>query len=739
MRKILFRLLLFAPILVKSQWINLVPNYSFEHVYEGYPSNPHASNSNNNSNTYGDCLNLSSWQLCYDNQLKYWQQIADWRCPERDGLIGQNGTGCNGTADVEYNNPNWPRTGEKYLHTTNGEYVTNTLLNSGLKQGKTYYIEIFSDTQDKTFYLASQRMLQHGTDWNQNMDLHVGDGGYESHFTVNGPVPPEFIEPNPNQFVHYSRTKKYFTATKDYPYIAFGSGGQFDDVRIYEVPANGCVDNWYFDNTEFNYPMEVYKATNNIYIGKGVDPENEPGLIGKHIPGDVYIHSNSSVIFQAGSQVILTSGFSANPGPGQYVKFENTPCTGNSSGCPNELNFSNKVFCNNTPQTIGDPNISSWGTTVTWAPATYLSDPHSSNPTFTPPSGTGAITYTVTVNYECDSEFGPHTSTSTVVVSYGLTSGSSPWVAKLSGTHNSQAWHATLNLNEGVTRIVVTTPGYYEPQGAFSPPTYVPFSQTLYLSDFTNGQCSYFLPDAWRWPSCIDQPITFTAYNDCTGESYVLELIWPKSQYNGAMLNSHPYSFTPNGDGITDDFCLNSTQAIDTYELSVATSNTSPPFFTSGGSITTSTFPDGSQCLWSPSPEYYLNSYFYCVLVLRNNCGQTITESFSLDNSLVGRMANPNNNQHNGSVSELKDDQLEPLDIDKGGLEIMPNPAQDNFNIVGQVNRITRVEVTTLMGVKLFDKYNTYTNIDIGELSAGTYIVRIYIGNKVITKKLIKM
>lgn len=721
MKNILIGLLIGIPTLVSSQiYPNLVPNYSFEKVYPEYPNNP-----------YGD-YSADGWcdqpeVNAQDNINGYWDAIYNWRCPDRDGFYSYVGT-----INVLQNFPNDTRSGGKFLRGVANEYVTNQLNSLGLIQGKRYYIELFasSEAQQGQFYLSTNRLRQNGTNAAGGLALKVDNNAeptqYMDQFTLTGPQDADPLD--------YDRARKYYTPGRDYPFIAFGNGGTWDDIRIYEVPANGCVEDWYFDNTEFNYPTEVFKAANNIYLGNGVDPENGSDInTAKHIAGNVVIRSNSNVILQAGNQIIITSGFSTEPG-GSKVEIMNTPCTGNNSLCPNELTFNDKVSCNTIPIAIGDPNSSSWGTTVTWSPSTYLDNPNSPNPTFTPPNGIGAIVYTVTANYVCDSEVGPHTTISTITVNYNNIGASNTTLTATNIVQTDQKYSANFNVNNGVTKLTIQLPGYNK---TFH--QYADFTSTL----------NWSVPDSWPGSACINTPITITAYNECDGTNQVLNLLWEKSQYAtiywGTDTDSDPTAITPEGDGTNDSWVIHQTGA-DNYNVWIYSRWGTA--FEALEHVQSGTISSNDVTLWTPPQNYYPAMSLYCIVHLTNQCGGSIfrEQTLTIIPPPSGMILNPENqvteyfNPNEISLSETNiSASIIEVNENEANFTLAPNPADDIVNISGPIKNITKLEVLNALGEILIEKNIFFQQIEVDTLSKGFYSVKIFYGNNFEIIKFIKI
>ena len=70
-------------------------------------------------------------------------------------------------------------------------------------------------------------------------------------------------------------------------------------------------------------------------------------------------------------------------------------------------------------------------------------------------------------------------------------------------------------------------------------------------------------------------------------------------------------------------------------------------------------------------------------------------------------------------------------------LKLYPNPAVSHFNIEAS-SFLEKIEIFNLSGQKILDQKFSLNKIDIQNLEAGIYIVKIYAGDELIIKKLIK-
>ncbi len=78
---------------------------------------------------------------------------------------------------------------------------------------------------------------------------------------------------------------------------------------------------------------------------------------------------------------------------------------------------------------------------------------------------------------------------------------------------------------------------------------------------------------------------------------------------------------------------------------------------------------------------------------------------------------------------------LATSELNKANVKIYPNPTNDRIKIEG-VKTVEKIRIFDLSGRKVYESKGSEANIR--ELSAGTYIVNIYSGNQVVSRKIIK-
>lgn len=682
-----------------QDWINLVPNYSFEVVTPQYPNNGGATD-----------------YMCYppySDIEDYWGAIYEWTHPLKKHFLCGISDPAVGTANVIRDTPplNTSRSGVNRGKTTGHEFLVAPLWNGGIKSDKVYYYEVFKKgSSSSKMYFSQGQPRQCG----YNPLNSPSNGLLSGSRMIQGAI---------NQ--DWTRTRGYLSSTVDYSWVILGdndNGGVWDDLRIYEVNNNKCRDNWYFDNTVFNYPVEVFQASKNIYVGNGVDPEN--GV--NHIPGDVIQYANTKVILRAGNQVIIDQGtFANNAGPENLI-IENSPCGDNL--CPDELEFENEVLCNQSSAVIGTEG-NDWGTSVQWSPSTYLSDPNVANPTFTSPGGVGSITYEVEITYECDaSEVFPnpdqplsfsnsYTEIHEVVVQYTNSSDPSASITANVLQDDVYNFETDLTFSEGVTEIEIEVVSSSGPG----------FSQTYYLGeDFSCCNYNWELPNAWRWSSCDDDIIKITARNKCSGEESVIELPWDKSQIPFTGPSSYANVVTANNDGVNDQLCFNDIESADNYTIYILNRWGNTIYFEINEDVT-----DSRICIDASLENYTEGTYFYLVS-FTDECGNSVVH----DQDFFLVTSQKSNSSSGGRGEDVEHHTIR--EYLEENISISPNPTSSILNISGP-SGISSVEIVDKTGRQIIKTEVKNSQVNVQNLESGTYYCKFSLNDIIIIKKFVKI
>jgi hypothetical protein len=78
-------------------------------------------------------------------------------------------------------------------------------------------------------------------------------------------------------------------------------------------------------------------------------------------------------------------------------------------------------------------------------------------------------------------------------------------------------------------------------------------------------------------------------------------------------------------------------------------------------------------------------------------------------------------------------------DVLKKGIQIYPNPAENNFFILSEKDVVKRYEIYDMSGriIKSENTICTKCDINISGIAKGNYILNVYFGNQIVGQKLI--
>lgn len=580
MRKLLI-ILIFGCSKVFSQsqpWFNFVSNYSFEimqnggfdAIYQGTGFGNH--NSYNGPNGIGIYGTDNTWKFTSD----YFGQVFEWTSPIKKAIcLGWVGVA---TADIATNETDCPntldcsRTGNNVGHADGDEWLV-VPLRQPLQPGKRYMLECFFEGDHKTTWkvIFSENQPKQ-CDYGPLSGLGAKDVfNPENQFSLYGPS-------------GYMKAGFNFIVNGERDWMTFGSHGvKVDDIRIYEVPDNGCLDVWYFDNTDFSYQTEFYQAGDKIICGAGVDPEN--GV--NHIAGPVYACTGVNTILKAGNAVILEPGFETRPNT--YFETVIEPCSNNP--CPEVPDFPDFELCSQDPIQILGTGGSNYGISYSWSPSNDLDNENSAQPIFVPPTANGHEVLTVSMNIACANGESFYTSQDVSVhwsdgnmdpIGFNFTINS----VNISDHH----YELDMNFGLGTTSILVEM---ISDNGVVD-------SQEYYRGvDYSGTSFNWVNP--FETDQCDDQHLTFTATNFCSGEEIVINGLWDKPEECERLLsqgftinepapnvvyNPVPHVFfSPDNDAVDEFFYIIDSQNptcmfnADKWQLLVYDQNENTPYF----------------------------------------------------------------------------------------------------------------------------------------------------------------
>lgn len=750
MRSILFVVILIGFIsnfVCQNQ--NIVLNGGFELDKDG--NNVNSSNYLNAyaSNTTGYCpsINFIFPSITYGDMLNYWGEVFRWTCPNKaNGCLGV------GSADVNFE---YSRSGFLSQNGQGKEFTTQ-LLEEFLSTNTTYYVEFYflsgDFVEDRGLLFSNEKPEQCvGEIFNGNIDI--------------GRNPD--ISCSTNTDHEYVKVTRYFKPSEDnLKWITLGntngSSGyyNFDDIRIFEVGDDKCADgDWLLQNTDlFSW---VYSAEDNVIAGSNIMSRFDA------YPGEVVVKDGSYVWFKAGNQVVLEPGFSTEDGA--YFETVIEPGCTPFNPCSHVLPSDDFVqVCGNSTIVLG-PTIIEDYVEYSWSPATYLDDPTSANPTFTPPvSGNGTIEYTLTMTAFCggftDFSSFPPSSTTTAEVAYTVNYFSSPDPNPQFTVSNFEysECSASFDLNVGANTETI----YYEIIDQQN-------GQVLYSHQqhVENNNCCNFhwssanLPESFwdNYNSCRDYKVRIRTTNYCYPNNFAeQELIWDNGgsyQLNLPLGNIITPATTP---GQNDWFILDASGVKST--MLFVYNRWGYNVYKSGMVNYCENSQSGKlwagQCNRSLCSNSCLNEGWYSYVLFVYKCGGGMID-YSGDIYLDLDGNNANNtycqtlNQKNVTLTETDEEmdvialqiyhEAHPVsaDLEVTDLEVSfyPNPNNGSFQI--ELNQeITEtlelpIVILDMSGRVVYRSLmtNNLQQIEL-DIPAGVYLIQLKIGGQIIQKKL---
>lgn len=722
---------------------NLVPNYSFEDVTSNYPQSADGGYycSQNGSTPYDTYI------------VPYWAEVIEWTHPLKSSVcIGFTppfvGTANVLTYDPNSTNPNSPsnplpgstfhaRTGVRHGFGDNGEILV-VPLEQQLQISKNYYFEAYCKPNNNCEVNISDKQPRQCNPFNlfPGTSVLLDVVGY-----VNGSNPDNLEDHE------FRRCRFYFSPNISGDWLSFGKNGDpgsgspedgtglsIDDVRIIQVEDNSCAsDTWYFDNMDFNYPHEMFQASNEIILGNGVDPE------ASHIPGDVTVLSNSETILRAGNRVVMEPGFSTQLGC--YFETIIEPCQPNLCPDPPELE-DEYISCLGESIELTPTSGDTWGGNFSWTPTTYLSNTDQINPTFTPPSGSGSIEYTLQYSVACNSGE-VNFDTQTIEVFYtdhldppsidGVVLEEKDLEIDFELTVNSATQHVDVEVIDLSSNSTVLEHTMERGQ------------------EFNSNVFPYHLSGLFSL--CKDYKFVFTVENKCINFTESYEYIWDKDQSPTPNVVDHtPIAVPPeyivispgnngNPNYYPGAFCIE-TEGANRLDYKIKSHHNGAVVKSDDNIVLNS----NSYCIWD---GYYNNgqvagagSYYNIRVTLYNDCNEQVFEKLYIirvDYEVNGMMISPDpGNEANQQQSKESDKIIDSspasstiaeTGLRSGEIKVYPNPSKGTFTIKG-IAFVDHYTVTDVSGKIVLR--STHTNqpvIHLESYASGIYFLQYHLKN----------
>lgn len=585
---------------------NMVPNHSFEDIQI----------------SSGDCQLANAICSCtYFQLFNYWAaRTYPWRVPQKLNSF----CGPPGTSDVLCDGGH---IGNQFAQAMNGEWFTVELY-SEMNSSKKYYVEFWIRNGTGNSQVGLNFFNEHPKWCSGNL---YGETGNSVGINYS---PWDKIENG------WRRIFALVEPIHNFRFINFGAFNKnsgaciIDDVTIIEL-GEDCPSENLFENCTFPTINSFrFQASDKLKAGYDVNPSNNSN-------GPAIVPIGANITFTAENEISLLDGFSVQEGA-NFAAFL-SPCN-----CP-PIEFSAPKFYNSCQPgvqiNIGDN--AQIGKTYTWTSdppeaIDFLSNPNSSNPTFTGPSDfNGNISYNLFID---GTEYG---------VCNGVTGSyqvdilyySDPPSANSTITLNSITYEDDTLIIDAITESTTQMVKIEVLKDGQEYKTYLLNKDV----DFTDGLINFFTTDVFT--QCYDYTVRVSGQNLCFNEfgSSVSQELDLENNANAEIIKvTNGFN---NGDGNNqNDFGVWYRNA-DTYDLTI--------FNRFGTDIL---FNETNQYLPISQPAIIWNgvnnsnnnlnagTYFF-VLTLHSSCGNSETTSedvtiFSSVNKLSESAENDDQNNN---------------------------------------------------------------------------------------------
>jgi hypothetical protein len=335
---------------------------------------------------------------------------------------------------------------------------------------------------------------------------------------------------------------------------AYGGGVgflYFDDISLIDLGPyeDLCPPNRLFQNVS-HLTNKVYYVQDYIRSGYNVGASGSTGI--------VYVNTSLPVVYQAGNYIDLEPGFDMHPGSNFIAHI--APCSANpcneSVAAPPDKTIED---CGNNAFQISTDFSFTPGATIKWSPSTHLSSNSGPSVFFNPPSGSGQITYTITYTNAC-----MKSAQQKVIVKYSNNpSAAAPVVGNVindeyqlyfeASSIASSEW-ISVNITDAVSGNHVDSTGRLLASSDYDP--MFPFEYSAPLFNTTSV--------------CGNYHIELNVKNVCNSHISSDVIEWNRSAFCNPkpQIVNIPTSFSPNGDGVDDQFCIE-VCGVDEYEVEV--------------------------------------------------------------------------------------------------------------------------------------------------------------------------
>jgi hypothetical protein len=472
-----------------------------------------------------------------------------------------------------------------------------------------------------------------------------------------------------------------------------------DDVELYE---RSCEQDLYIENTSYTFNKEAPFEAQSIIAGYEV--ANPP--IGS---GDVIVKNGADVTYKGVETVQLKPGFSVEHG-GTFLAYI-APCGRTCPYFPVVDAGADANICNNNTYQLGMPYNNSFHYNWTSDPPSalaYLSSTSASNPVFTPPiNGCGRAKYTLTVS--CDNE----SKSDNVIINYNTTQSSASSI-NASITSNQNDCYLSLNIDvaECTEKVDIEVWNWSLTNKLHS-------YELKSGVDFTCCNFNWTMPDILT--KCNNYKVIVSAKTICNPQISTINLDWIRNSV--ITIVDAPNVFTPNGDGIEDEFCFTVTGA-ETYEINIINPEVTSFLYSGSGIVCGSNI-----CVWDGS-SYEIGTFYY-VATFDNDCQNEVSISGIVNVS----GGNKNCVLLDSTASTSSNENLS--ETNSPSVIIHPNPANNVLYIDGLVYPVI-ASVIDLNGKQMLSTKLNDNQLDISNLGQGLYFIKLFTLEGNIVKKFVK-
>lgn len=659
--------------------------------------------------------------ICEKNasQIEYWDNMPYWELPKAMPWP-TCWLGWPASTDIWYNNKVSP---DHSIRCLKGEYAVGSLTHNTVQGGLYYIEEYYKGSPGGEFaVLATNRPKQCG----YNALNFQGNTGPWINMD---PTSQTYVESPSSVWV---RSNGMFVANGAYDRIVFGTttnggngnsngaSGYIDDVKlIYLGPGGFCPQNRYLQNATFTSEEFTLTASEYIYVGDDVNPDQSVAQGTVTIEGTAQItcRAGINVIIEPTDQEVYIDPSCANGDCGLYAYIGPCYCdpllvnAGPDIDRCDIVNSGGSIQLGSAPQ----PGVTYEWTSVPPTGIQFLSDPNIANPIFTPTTGYDShYEFYVTATNLC-----LESATDGMDASYIRVVDNTPDIDVEFNVDNIFYVSADITPEPNTYEIVVE---HWNANG-----TALHHINTLIAGTHFQENVPFTFTVPEQLHGCTGHKIVVKARNECSN-------VWDTHEYFHPIVHTGPgvhsilnSVLTPNGDGINDAIMLEHNSGYHFYELYVWDASqqqsgpNDPNLYHSYG------VPGPSpMVLWDGTGHNNYVTYFFRLYLME--CFQPPIEITGFWTLLAGsgRLEDPNasdltsegNDAMRNITARITGEEEGPL------LHIVPNPNNGQFVIA--CDEMAVVEVYNAMG-SLVDSFSpSNSTLTISGLSQGVYLVRAF-------------